>query len=70
MKKICCIKCNKYRKFKNLKLPYILDIKLFVFIICDKCGSNNEKTFKEEESIEILKFLLSIKDMEHYQIKI
>ena len=23
MKKICCIKCNKYRKFENSKISYI-----------------------------------------------
>ena len=50
MKKIYCIKCYKYMKFKNLK--YCV---LFVLsIICDKCSSN-EKLFKEEESIEIFK---------------
>ena len=32
MKKIYCIKCNKYRK---------------------RCGINDEKIFKEEESVEV-----------------
>ena len=55
MKKIYCIKCNKYRKFKNPKISYISDI------ICDKCGSNDEKLFKEEKSIQILTILGLIK---------
>ena len=55
MKKIYCIKCNKYRKFKNPKISYIFDI------ICDKCGSNDEKLFKEEKSIQILTILGLIK---------
>ena len=34
----------------------IFDETLFFSIICDECGSKNEKIFKEEEeSIEILK---------------
>ena len=32
--------CNKYRKFKNPKISYISD-KTFLYIICDKCGSND-----------------------------
>ena len=55
MKKIYCIKCNKYIKFKNPKISYIFDI------ICDKCGSNDEKLFKEEKSIQILTILVLIK---------
>ena len=35
----------------------MLDKTLVLSIICDKCGSNNEKIFKEEESTIILKFL-------------
>ena len=36
---------------------------LVLSIICDKCGSNDEKIFKEEESIEILKILGLINNM-------
>ena len=25
MKKICCVKCNKYRKFKNPKISCLFD---------------------------------------------
>ena len=35
IKKIYCIKCNKYRKFKNDKI-YILYKTLVFCIICDK----------------------------------
>ena len=38
-------------------MSYIYDKALVLFIICDKCGGNNERIFKEEELIEILKFL-------------
>ena len=43
MKKIYCIKCNK----DTLSLSFI----------CHNCGSYDEKIFKVEESIEILKIL-------------
>ena len=34
MKKICCIKSNKFRKFKNSKISYILKKKnLFIEIL-------------------------------------
>ena len=46
MKKIYCVKCNKYQKFKNPKTLYIFNKKKVLSFICDKCGS------KEEESLE------------------
>ena len=57
MKKLCCVKCNKYRKLKNPRISYIFDETLSLSTICDKCSSNDEKIFKEEESIEILRIL-------------
>ena len=36
---------------------------LFLSIICDKCGSKDEKMFKEEESIEILEILALIENI-------
>ena len=52
MKKWYCIICCKYRIFEKPK------IYLLVFsIICSKCKNEDEKLFKEEESIEILKIL-------------
>ena len=47
VEKFYCFKCNKCIKFKNPKTPY-------VWI---KCGSNDNKIFKEEESIKLLKTL-------------
>ena len=44
------------KNWKTLKF-YVFNKNLVFSIICDKCGSNNDKVFKEEESIEILKVL-------------
>ena len=63
MKTMSCIKCNKYRKFKNPKISNIADKKLVFYITCDKCGSNDKKIIKEEESIETLKILGLINNM-------
>ena len=68
MKKIYCIKCNKYRKFKNPKISYIKT--LVCPIICDKCGIIDETIFKEKESTEILKILGLVNNIEEYQINI
>ena len=43
------MKCNKYRKIKNANGTLVLSI------ICDKCGSKDEKIFKEEESNKVSK---------------
>ena len=37
-------------------------------IICSKCDSQEEKLFKEEEAIEILKILGIIDNIEEYQM--
>ena len=50
MKKTYCVICGKYRKFEKPKT-------LVLSIICSKCKNEDEKIVKEEESIEILKFL-------------
>ena len=63
MKKIHCIKCNKYRKIYNPKKSYIFDKLLAVSIICDTYRSNDEKLFKEEVSIEILRITGLINNM-------
>ena len=34
---------------KKPKVSYIFDNTLVLSIICDKCGSNDEKIFKKEE---------------------
>ena len=51
MKKSYCTICGKYRKFEKPKNS------LVVSIICSKCKNEDEKIFKKEESIEILKIL-------------
>ena len=56
-KKIYYVVSGKYRKFKNPKILYILEKTLVLSIISSKCGSKNEKIFKEEASTEILKIL-------------
>ena len=57
MKKLYSIICGKYRKFEKPKISYILEKTLILSIICSKCKNEDEKIFKEEESIEILKIL-------------
>ena len=53
--------CSNYKKFKNLKISYIFEKTLALSVICSKCENDNEKIFKEEEPIEILKILGLIK---------
>ena len=57
MKKLYCVNCSKYRKFEKPKISYLLENTLVLSIICRKCKNRNEKIFKEEKSIEILKIL-------------
>ena len=56
MKQLHCVICGKYRKFKKPKLSYLLE-KTVLSIICSKCKNEDEKIFKAEKSIEILKLL-------------
>ena len=42
---------------KILTTSYILEKTIALSIICSKCEIEDEKIFKEEESIEILKIL-------------
>ena len=56
-----CVICGNYKKSKNLKISYIFEKTLVLSIICSKCENDNEKIFKEEEPIEILKILSLIK---------
>ena len=57
MKILFCVNCGKYRKFEKLQMSYLLEKTLVLSIICSKCKNEDEKIFKEEESIEILKIL-------------
>ena len=66
MKKLCCVICGKYRTFEKLKISYILEKTLVIFIICSKCKNEDETISKEEESIEILRIvgLIWIKNLD------
>ena len=68
IKKIYCFISGKYRKYRNLKTCYIFDKKLVLYIICSKCDNEDEKLFKEEESIKILKVLGLIKNIKFLKI--
>ena len=57
MKKLYCVICGKYRKFEKPKISYLLEKTLVLSIICSKCKNEDEKLFKEEESIELLKII-------------
>ena len=48
---------------KKCKISYIFDKTLFLSIIFDPTCSDDEKLFEEEESIEILKSLGLIKNV-------
>ena len=52
-----------HKKFKKTKISYILEKRLVISIICSKCKNEDEKIFKEEESIEILKILGLIENL-------
>ena len=58
MKKLYCVNCSKYRKFEKSKISYLLEKTLVLSIISSKCKNEDEKLFKEQESIEILKVLI------------
>ena len=62
-----CNVCNKYRKSKKIKISYIFKKILSLSIVYSKCGHEYEKIFKEEESVEILKILGLINNIEEYQ---
>ena len=67
MKNLHCVNCSKYRKFEKPKISYLLEKTLFLSIIWSKCKNEDEKVFEEEESIEILKILGLINNIEKYQ---
>ena len=57
MKKLYCVICGKYRKLKKPKISYLSEKKIVLSIICSKCRKKDQKLFKEEESIGMLKML-------------
>ena len=63
------INLNKYRKSESLK--YHIFHKTLVYpIISNKCGSKDEKIFKEGKLIQMLKILGFIKNIEEYEMNI
>ena len=67
MRKWYCVICGKHKKFEKPKIWYLLEKTLVLSIICSNCKSEDEETFKEEESIEILKTLGLISNIEEYE---
>ena len=67
MRENYCIKCKKYKKFIKPKTSYICYKIFLLSSICNKCGSEDKKLFMEQESIEILKILGLINNIEKYQ---
>ena len=67
MRKIYCIKCKKYKNFLKPKISCICYKILLLFSICKKCWSEDERIFMEQESVEILKMLGLINNIEKYQ---
>ena len=63
MKKLYCVVCGKYRKFKKPEISYILEKTVVLSIVSNKCKNEDEKMFKEEESIEVLYILGLIKNI-------
>ena len=63
---VYCVVCSKQRKFGKSKISYLLEKTLVFSIICCKLKNGDEKIFKEE-SIETLKILGLINNIEEYQ---
>ena len=63
MKKLYCVVCGKYRKFKKPEISYILEKTVVLSIVSNKCKNEDKKMFKEEESIEVLYILGLIKNI-------
>ena len=60
MKNFYCIICGKYRKFEKPKISYLSEKTLVLSIICSDWKNEDEKLFKEEESIEMLNISLLV----------
>ena len=66
MEKLYWVICGRYRKSEKPKITYLLEKALLLSIICSKCKNEDEKIFKEEDSIEIVKILALINNIETY----
>ena len=65
MKILYCVICGKFGKFENLRYHTSYKEKILVLsIICSKCKNDDEKLSKQEESIEILKILGLIENIQ------
>ena len=67
MIKLYCINYVKYRNFEKPKISYFLEKTLVLSVIYSNCKNEEKKISKEEESIEILKVLGLINNIEKYQ---
>ena len=59
-----CVVSGENRKCKNNNILSIFEKTLLLSVIYSKCGSKNEKTFTGEQSIEILKIVDLISNIE------
>ena len=57
MKRLYCVICGTYKRFKNPKISYISENALGLSIICSKWENKDKKIFKEEKLVEILQIL-------------
>ena len=58
MKKLYCVICRTYIKFEKPKISYLLKQTLVLsFFFYSECKNKDEKIFKEEKPIDILKTL-------------
>ena len=67
MRKTYCTKCKKYEKFIKLELSSICYKTLLHSSISNKCRSEDEKLFMEQESIGIVEDFSLMNKMEKYQ---
>ena len=69
IKKLDCVICSKYRKIEKPKMSFLIKKKKKIVpsIFCSKYKNEEQKIFREEESIEILKILDLINNIEKYQ---
>ena len=62
-----CNICNKYKKPKKTKIPYIFEKILSLSIFYSNFDHEYQKIFEDEESTEILKNLGLLPNIEEYQ---
>ena len=64
MNKLYCVICSQYRKVGKPKIFYVLERASALSIICRKGKNKDKQLFKEGESIEILKILGLIENIQ------